>query len=125
MINLLSHQAQCMAMELVDVEVLIIGSGPLGCTFARKILDETEDNVCVTMVDIGAQLSAKPGENLRNSVFFQSDINRFSGIMQAHLCQLSIPYNESHLPTLDPSTYQYDATKYPQYVNYLNTIMIQ
>ena len=103
-------------MDIVEVEVLIIGSGPLGCTFARKILDETE-NMCVTIVDIGAQLSAKPGENLRNSAFFQSNIDRFAGIIQAHLCPLSIPPNESLIPILDPSTYRFDVTKYPGYVN--------
>ena len=97
-------------MNVQHVDVLIIGSGPLGCTFARKILDET--SFFVMIVDIGAKLSAIPGENTKNSAFFQSDINSFTGIVQAHLHPLSVPSNASNVPTLDPSAFHFDITKY-------------
>ena len=98
--------------KVLEVDVLIIGSGPLGCTFARKILDKTDD-VRVTIVDIGAQLSARPGENVKNAAFFQSDINSFTGIVQAHQHLLSVPSDESTVPTLDPSAYHFDVHNYP------------
>ena len=100
-----------MATKEIEVDVLIIGSGPLGCTFARKILDETE-NIKVTIVDIGAQLSARPGENVKNAAFFQNDIDSFTGIVQAHQHLLSVPSNKSTTPTLDPSAYHFDVKKY-------------
>ena len=97
-----------MMMSIEQVDVLIIGSGPLGCTFARKILDETP--LSVLIIDIGANLSARPGENLKNSPLFQNDINGFTGIVQAHQQLISVPPDDA-VPNLNG--FNFDITKYP------------
>ena len=92
-----------------NVEVLIVGSGPVGCTFARKLVD---GGMKVFMVDVGAQLSSQPGWNVKNSVFYQRDINLFSGIVRGHLHPISVPTDDSAVPTLDPGAFQFDREKY-------------
>lgn len=46
------------------IDVLIIGSGPAGTTFARHLADRTQ--ATILMVDAGDVLSATTGENIRN-----------------------------------------------------------
>ena len=60
--------------EEMKVEVLVIGAGPLGCTFARKLVAGGKS---VFLIDSGPQLSPRPGECLKNAYVFQRDINRF------------------------------------------------
>ncbi|MEU6718037.1 GMC oxidoreductase [Nonomuraea sp. NPDC046802] len=50
-------------METVDL--LIVGSGPIGAVFARQVLDASPASR-VLMVERGDQLSDRPGMNLRN-----------------------------------------------------------
>lgn len=95
-----------------DVEVLIVGSGPLGCTFARKLV---EGGMKVFMIDAGAQLSSEPGWHLKNSVIYQRDVNLFTGVIQGHLQPLSVPTDTSAVPTLDPGAFQFDREKYKGY----------
>ncbi|MEN0024084.1 MAG: GMC oxidoreductase [Microbacterium sp.] len=45
--------------------VVIVGSGPIGATFARRVL-EGDDSATVLMVELGPQLTERPGMNLRN-----------------------------------------------------------
>jgi choline dehydrogenase-like flavoprotein len=45
--------------------VLIVGSGPTGATYARRLL-ETLDDVSVLMVEAGPVVSAPPGMNVKN-----------------------------------------------------------
>jgi choline dehydrogenase-like flavoprotein len=47
------------------VDVLIVGSGPVGCTFAQT-LAEGDPTKKILMVDLGAQRSEKPGTNAKN-----------------------------------------------------------
>jgi choline dehydrogenase-like flavoprotein len=47
------------------VNVLVVGSGPIGATFARRVLDTVSD-ATVLMVDAGPQLTDAPGTNIRN-----------------------------------------------------------
>ena len=42
----------------VEVDVLVVGSGPLGCTFARKLHEKGRS---IYMIDAGAKLSETPG----------------------------------------------------------------
>lgn len=48
-----------------SVDVLIVGSGPAGSTFAREILEAMPD-VKVLMVEIGPRLGSRVGMNVRN-----------------------------------------------------------
>ncbi|HJB63799.1 MAG TPA: hypothetical protein H9769_08850 [Candidatus Microbacterium pullistercoris] len=48
-----------------NVDILIIGSGPIGATFAREIRRQAPDR-SILMVEAGPQLTAVPGENVRN-----------------------------------------------------------
>ena len=45
--------------------VLIVGSGPTGATYARRLL-ETRDDVSVLMVEAGPVVSTPPGMNVKN-----------------------------------------------------------
>ena len=96
----------------LDVEVLIVGSGPVGCTFARKLVD---GGMKVFMIDVGAQLSSQPGCNVKNSVLYQREVNLFTGIVRGHLHTLSVPTDDSAVPTLDPGAFQFDREKYKGY----------
>ena len=98
-------------MAVQHVDALIIGSGPLGCTFARKFLDETP--LSVLIVDIGTMLTERPGENLKNCASFQNDSNEFIEIVQAHQQLLSLPSSEAEVTTSDSKGSNYDITKYP------------
>ena len=99
--------------RLLNVEVLIVGSGPLGCTFARKLVD---GGMRVFMVDVGAQLSPRPGWHLKNSALYQLDVNQFSDVIKGHLHALSIPTDNSTNPTLDPGAFQFNPARYKGYV---------
>ena len=99
--------------EPMNVDVLVIGAGPLGSTFARKLVDGGRS---VFMIDAGAQLSKRPGEHLKNSFLYQRDVNQFTGVITGHLHTLSVPTDKSAVPTLDPAAYKVDLDKYPGYV---------
>lgn len=47
-----------------DIDVLIIGSGPAGATFARHLADRSPARIL--MVDAGSALTAATGHNIRN-----------------------------------------------------------
>ncbi len=87
--------------------VLIIGSGPVGCTFARVLV---KAGLNVTMVEAGPSHTGKPADNtgahLKNSDIFQRNINLFSGVIKSHLVPLSVP-SRSPETAIDPATYQY------------------
>ena len=93
----------------IRADVLIVGSGPVGCTFARKL---TEGGMKVLMIDAGAQLSPEPGTHLKNAFLYQRNVNLFTGVIRGHLCTLSIPPDNSAVPTLDPGAFTYDPRKY-------------
>ena len=97
-------------MEHIKCDVLIVGSGPLGATFARKLIDGGRKGII--MVDAGAKLSERPGWHLKNSFLYQRNVNDFTGVISGHLHTLSVPSNKSNVPTLDPGAFSIDFNKY-------------
>lgn len=98
-----------MAEDALHVDVLIVGSGPIGCTFARKLIDAGRS---VHMIDMGARLSRRPGAHLKNAFVFQRNIDLFASVIRGHLQPLSIPTNNQPVVTLDPSAFRVDLSKY-------------
>ena len=105
--TLLSLTSGRMASKTVDV--LIVGSGPLGCTFARKLHEKGRS---IFMIDAGATLSETPGWHLKNSFLCQRNINEFSGVIQGHMHTISVPVDKNATPCLDPGAYKVDLDKY-------------
>lgn len=95
--------------ETIRTDVLIVGTEPLGCTFARKLV---EGGMRVFMIDAGAQLSPEPGAHLKNSFLYQRNVNLFTGVIKGHLRPLSIPPDDSAVPTLNPGAFTYDPKIY-------------
>ncbi len=98
----------------IGVDTLIVGSGPVGCTFARRLVEAGRR---VLMVDAGASLSARPGEHLKNAVLYQRNLDLFSSVIRGHLHLLSVPSNEQPVVTLDPSAFQIDYRRYRGFVH--------
>lgn len=84
--------------ERIEVDVLVVGSGPVGCTFARKLVEAGRS---VLMVDAGPRLSGRPGEHLKNSFLYQRSIDRFGALIRGHLHPLSIPSANRSVPARD------------------------
>ncbi|MGC0328291.1 pyranose oxidase [Streptomyces sp. SAI-170] len=95
--------------HVTEADVLIVGSGPVGCAFARKLVDAGRS---VLMIDAGAQLSRRYGEHLKNSYLFQKNIDLFVSVIKGHLLPLSTATNREPVLTLDPSAFSYDPEKY-------------
>ncbi|MFD5428201.1 GMC oxidoreductase [Streptomyces sp. NPDC127084] len=70
-----------------ETDTLIVGSGPIGATFARALVQAGHS---VLMLEAGAQLSADPGMNLKNTYVHQHDTSLFSSIIRGHLHILSV-----------------------------------
>jgi pyranose oxidase len=98
----------------LTVDVLIVGSGPVGCTYARKLVEAGRS---VYMIDAGARYSPRPGEHLKNSFMFQRNIDLFASVIRGHLTPLSIPTNNMPALTLDPGAFQFDQEKYKGFVH--------
>ena len=86
----------------------MVGSGPLGCTFARKLVKAGKS---VLLIDAGSQLSDRPGWHLKNAFIFQRDCNRFTGVINGHLEPISVPTDNSTVPTLDPAAFKAEDGK--------------
>ena len=96
------------ASEVLKTDVLVIGSGPVGCTFARKLVKAGKS---VLLIDAGSQLSDRPGWHLKNAFIFQRDTNRFTGVIEGHLEPISVPTDDSTVPTLDPGAFRAEDGK--------------
>jgi len=93
----------------LEVDVLIVGSGPVGSTFARKLVEAGRS---VYMVDTGAQHSRRPGEHLKNAFLYQRNVDLFASVIRGHLHNLSVPTNDQPVMTLDPGAFHYDNAKF-------------
>lgn len=88
-----------MSIPTEEYDVVIVGSGPVGCTFARKLI---EANYKVAMVEAGTTESDPPGSHLKNAFRYQRDINSFTNVIRGHLQPLSVPTNGGVYPdTID------------------------
>ena len=76
----------------LHTDVLIAGSGPIGCTFARVLATQGRS---VTLIDSGAQHSPRPGEHLKNAFVYQRNLDKFTPIVQGLLHPVSIPAIQS------------------------------
>ena len=103
------HSTNDVSNHDMEVDVLVVGSGPLGCTFARKLHEKGRS---VFMIDAGAQLSEIPGWHLKNSFLYQRNVNQFTGVIEGHLHTFSVPPDDSAVPTLDPGAFTVDRDKY-------------
>ncbi|VDB88531.1 unnamed protein product [Peniophora sp. CBMAI 1063] len=84
-------------------DVFIAGSGPIGATYARLLVDR---GFSVCMVDIGdLQDAAHPAAHHKNEIRFRKDIDAFVRVIQGALSTVSIPTSSTNLPTLDPSAF--------------------
>ncbi|KAL4876998.1 hypothetical protein BJY04DRAFT_222501 [Aspergillus karnatakaensis] len=75
----------------LECDVLIIGSGPIGATYAREILKGWTESPSVVMVETGAQESKIPGDHKKNAVVYQKHIDSFVNIIQGSLYPSSVP----------------------------------
>lgn len=98
----------------IHVDALIVGSGPVGCAFARKLVEAGQK---VMMIDAGAKLSDRPGEHLKNAYLYQRNLDLFSSVIRGHLALLSLPSNRQPVVTLDPAAFRVDETKYQGFVH--------
>ncbi|MFW9257621.1 pyranose oxidase [Nostoc sp. CALU 546] len=89
--------------NIYEVDALVIGSGPVGCTFARKLV---QAGLKVLMIDAGAQLSQHPGGHLKNAFLYQRNVDLFASVIRGHLNTLSIPVDTRPNLTLDPGGFQ-------------------
>jgi pyranose oxidase len=91
-----------MAGNGMSADVLIVGSGPIGSTYARVLV---EAGMRVLMVDAGAQLSPTPGAHLRNDRIYQHNKNNFESMVAASIHTLSVPTQSGFQETLDDIAY--------------------
>ncbi|KAG5651605.1 hypothetical protein H0H81_008097, partial [Sphagnurus paluster] len=90
-------QSEVQGLQLVDTDVFIAGSGPIACTYARKII---ESGAKVLMAEIGSQDSPIVGEHHKNSIKYQRDIDAFVNVIRGALQNISTPPADTFIPTL-------------------------
>jgi|GEM_PF-642877 len=103
------------AVETKEVDVFIAGSGPVGCAFARKLV---EKGYKVMMIDAGAKYSKRPGEHLKNSFIYQRNVDPFASVIRGHLQPLSVPTSDNPMLTLDPGAFSIDRNN-PDYKGFV------
>ena len=86
--------------ERLETDVLIVGTGPIGATFARSLVAAGRR---VLMIDAGPQLGPRPGEHLKNAFAYQHDPDRFADIIRGLLHPVWVPPGvPGHNPRQDP-----------------------
>ncbi|KAB8224543.1 hypothetical protein BDV33DRAFT_199579 [Aspergillus novoparasiticus] len=90
-------------MVRTEYDVLIVGSGPIGATYAKILADAGKD---VLMVETGTQESKIAGEHKKNAINFQKDIDAFVHVIQGSLHHTSVPTNKAAVPTLAPVSWK-------------------
>ena len=90
----------------MEVDILVVGTGPLGATFARKLV---EGGCSVLMIDAGPQLSKRPGEHLKNAYLYQKNALSFADVIEESHYRLSVPVVSSE-DGMERSAQQHEAT---------------
>lgn len=86
-----------------EYDVLIVGSGPIGATYAKILADAGKD---VLMVETGTQESKIAGEHKKNAINYQKDIDAFVHVIKGSLHYTSVPTNKAAVPTLAPISWK-------------------
>lgn len=63
------------AKRITQPDILIIGAGPAGATYARVL---AQNGKKVLMIDAGPQFSDRPGRCVKNTFAYQRDLNQFT-----------------------------------------------
>ena len=71
----------------MEVDALVVGTGPIGATFARKL---SEGGCSILMIDAGPQLSKRP-EHLKKSFLYRKDRLGFAEVIDRGHTRLSVP----------------------------------
>jgi pyranose oxidase len=87
----------------INTNVLIAGSGPIGCTFARWLVSHGKQ---VVVIDSGSQHSPRPGEHLKNAFVYQRNLDKFTPIVQGLLQPVSVSVQTGFTDTLDPAAFR-------------------
>lgn len=74
--------------RLIECDVLVVGSGPVGAAFARLLAGAGRR---VVVVDAGRQLSPRPGEHVRNAFHLQRDRRQAHAAAAALLSPVAQP----------------------------------
>lgn len=90
-------------MKTCELDVLIVGSGPVGSTYAKWLVEAGRE---VVMLDMGPQYSPTPGENLKNSFPIQRNMGNFTNFIKGLLHPISVPTGTGNIPFIDPITYR-------------------
>ena len=91
----------------MEVDILVVGTGPLGATFARKLV---EGGCSVLMIDAGPQISKRPGEHLKNSFLYRKNALSFADVIAKNHFHLSVPVSASEDGMEDILHQQQEAT---------------
>ncbi|KAF3903262.1 hypothetical protein ABW20_dc0107192 [Dactylellina cionopaga] len=77
----IDYQLEC---ETINTDVLVVGSGPIGATYARKLVDAGHK---VLMIDVGSQETEIPGEHKKNVT--DVSMNEFSELIKEECTPLA------------------------------------
>ena len=75
-------------MGTIEVDALVVGTGPLGATFARKLV---EGGCSVLMIDAGPQISKRLGEHLKNTFLYGKNALSFANVIEENHHRVSVP----------------------------------
>ncbi|KAG9097400.1 hypothetical protein FRC06_007588 [Ceratobasidium sp. 370] len=87
------------------VDVFIAGSGPIGATYARKLVNA---GLSVVMCEMGATDTKPAASHKKNEIEYQKDIDRFVNVIKGALSPVSIPASQAFVDTLDPASWNSD-----------------
>ncbi|KAF8674537.1 GMC oxidoreductase [Rhizoctonia solani] len=93
--------------KTAGADIFIAGSGPVGCTFARTILDRAEaagKRIHIYMADVGSIDGRLIGGHLKNDLRYQIDSDLFSHVIDAALQKVSVAGKENrYSPYYNPN----------------------